>query len=98
MTWAARSRRVERMSTLTQIVDRVWDAIENNQLKKLADVVDADVHFKMPGIEANGLAALEQMLGAYLTAFPDLKHRVTHTIEAGDNIALQLVVTGTHTG
>jgi ketosteroid isomerase-like protein len=55
-------------------------------------------HFRMPGMSFKGAAALQQMLGAYLAAFPDLRHHVRHSVESGDTIALELEVTGTHTG
>jgi predicted ester cyclase len=86
------------MGEAKQIADRVWQIIESNQLDKLSEVMDADCHFKMPGMEFRGVGALKQALGAYLAAFPDLKHAVLHHVESGDTIALELNVTGTHTG
>jgi predicted ester cyclase len=80
------------------IVDRVWQLMETKQLDKLGEIVDADVHFKMPGFEGRGIAALQELLRAYVTAFPDLAHVELHHVAAGDTIALELRVTGTHRG
>jgi predicted ester cyclase len=35
---------------------------------------------------------------AYKAGFPDLRHEVVATVEAGDTIALELHITMTHTG
>jgi ketosteroid isomerase-like protein len=86
------------MGTAKQIVDRVWEFMESHALDRLSEVVDPDCDFEMPGMSFKGEAALRQMLGAYLTAFPDLRHTVRHSVESGDTIALELDVTGTHTG
>lgn len=86
------------MGDARDLTDRFWAMFEAGTLDELGTLVDADVHFKMPGMEQRGLAALVQMLGAYRAAFPDMRHRVSHHVEAGDTIALELVVEGTHTG
>jgi predicted ester cyclase len=83
---------------MKKITDTVWEIIETKQLAKLDDVIDADCDFKMPGMQFKGCEALRQMLGAYLTGFPDLRHHVRSFVESGDTIALELEVSGTHTG
>jgi predicted ester cyclase len=86
------------MSEAKTIVDRVWQCIEGKRTGELGQLVDADCHFKMPGAEFRSLAGLKELLGAYLLAFPDLRHAVRSTIESADGVALELEVTGTHTG
>ncbi len=86
------------MSETRKLVERFWKALESNELEDLAGFVDSDCHFKMPGAELTGLASIKPLLAAYATAFPDMKHRVKHAIESDDAIALELEVTGTHTG
>jgi hypothetical protein len=81
-----------------KLVDRMWDVIENKQLERLHELVDADCVTRIPGMELRGVEPLQQMLGAYVVAFPDLKHIVTHHVESEGTLALQLSVTGTHTG
>ena len=80
------------------LVDRFWKAFESNNLDELDSFIDPDLHFKMPGIDLNGLTALKPMLAAYITAFPDMKHEVKHWVASGDVIVLELEVTATHTG
>ena len=86
------------MSEAKKLCDRVWDAIEGGKLDELVELVDADCDFKMPGAAFKGGEALRQMLTAYRTAFPDLHHHVRSFVESGDTIALELEVSGTHTG
>jgi ketosteroid isomerase-like protein len=86
------------MGNAKKIVDQVWEAMETKQLDKLASLLDAELHFKMPGMEGRGIEPFKQMLTGYLTAFPDLSHRVKAEIEMGDWIAVELDASGTHTG
>ena len=86
------------MGDAKKLTDKIWQLMESNRLDAIAEVIDADCHFKMPGMEFSRVAAMKQMLTGYLTAFPDLSHRIKHHVESGDAIALELDVTGTHTG
>jgi ketosteroid isomerase-like protein len=86
------------MTQAKQLTDRFWQLFEDGKLEALDDLIDPDCHFKMPGNDLRGRAALKQMLGAYRTAFPDLKHQVKSHVESGDTIAIELEVTATHTG
>jgi len=86
------------MAELTNLIERMWTAVEAGRLDDVEALLDPDCHFKMPGVELRGAGGLRQLLAAYHTAFPDLRHRVVHQVEAGDTIALELEVTGTHTG
>jgi predicted ester cyclase len=86
------------MGHAKELTDQFWALFEADRLMEAAELVHPDCHFKMPGMELQGRAALIEMLRAYRTAFPDLQHRVIHHVEAGDTIALELLVEGTHTG
>jgi predicted ester cyclase len=86
------------MGGAKELADKVWQIVESKQLDRLPEVIAADCHFKMPGMEFRGIGAVKEMLGAYMTAFPDLKHEVHHHVESADTIALELTVRGTHTG
>jgi ketosteroid isomerase-like protein len=86
------------MSSNKTVVDRFWDLFESNRLAELPDLFHSDCHFRMPGMEVRGGAAVLQLLSAYRAAFPDLRHVVKHSIESGETIAVELVATGTHTG
>src|SRR3954467_13368396 len=90
-----------RRTTMTQVkevTDRFWQLFESNQLDALEALIDPDCHFKMPGMELRGIAALRGMLAGYRVAFPHPRHPVKGHVESGDAIAVELEVTGTHTG
>lgn len=86
------------MGEARKLTDKMWEMVESGKLADLREIVDADCELKMPGAELTGVAALEQLLRGYLTAFPDLRHHVRHAIESTDGIALEIEVSGTHTG
>jgi ketosteroid isomerase-like protein len=86
------------MQSAKQIVDQFWSRFESGDLASLAELIDSDCHFRMPGMEMRDRNALLGMLGAYRTAFPDLRHRQLHAIESGDTVAIELIAEGTHTG
>lgn len=86
------------MAQLKDLTDRFWKHFEANEPTKLDELIDDDCLFKMPGVEMHGRAAVQGMLAGYRQAFPDLRHTVKHFVEAGDTIAIQLEVVGTHTG
>ncbi|HEX5502204.1 MAG TPA: ester cyclase [Thermomicrobiales bacterium] len=87
------------MGQAKAVVDRLWAALEAQRLEELGAICSPDIAVTMPGgVRLRGVAALGQVLGAYLAAFPDLRHEVVDVVEAGDKIALELRVTGTHTG
>ena len=86
------------MADAKNITHRIWDLMESNQIDRFDELVSEDVHFKMPGLEMNGLGAFKDLIRAYLAAFPDLKHRAIAEVAAGDAVAREIRVTGTHTG
>ena len=86
------------MTQAKSMTDRLWQLFEANRFDEVSELFAPDCHFKMPGADIAGRAALVQMLRAYRAAFPDLRHSVKHCVESGDTIALELEVTGTHTG
>jgi steroid delta-isomerase-like uncharacterized protein len=86
------------MNDAKQLADRFWQALESNRLDEMAKLVDPDCHFKMPGAEMRGFEAMKPLLAAYIGAFPDMRHHVKHWVASGDAVAVELEVTGTHTG
>ena len=50
------------------------------------------------GRETTGHAATREMIGGYLTAFPDLQFTVEQNVAEGDRITSYFRVTGTHDG
>lgn len=86
------------MGELRELVERVWDAIELDDLDRLDDVCDAHCTWTMPGIGFSNLAAAKQALVMWTQAFPDIRHEVVDYVEADDKIAVELFVTALHTG
>jgi steroid delta-isomerase-like uncharacterized protein len=86
------------MAALKELTDRFWKHFEANETRELDALLDEDCQFKMPGADLRGRAALQGMLAAYRTAFPDMRHTVRHFVEAGDTISIELEITATHTG
>jgi len=87
------------MGTAKAVVDRTWAALESGQLADLRGIFAPDAEMVMPGgMQVRGIEQIEPVLRAYFAAFPDLRHRVVSSVEAEDRIALELQITGTHTG
>jgi steroid delta-isomerase-like uncharacterized protein len=58
---------------------------------------DAIDHSLPPGLP-QGIEGTRQILGMYLTAFPDVQVTVGDLIAEGDRVVARLVYTGTHQG
>ena len=86
------------MGNAKKLVDQVWDAVESGDLTPLDRLLAADVQQTGPGWDLRGVDATKELLGAYLVAFPDMRHHVVSWAETGDTVALELRVIGTHTG
>jgi predicted ester cyclase len=80
------------------LVERLWQAMENGTEEQLASVVTPDVEFRMPGATMRGLQELWGLRQGWWTAFPDLKHEIIQYVENGDTFACELHVKGTHSG
>lgn len=81
------------------IVERFWQVMESHDLAGLGELLAADGEFRGPGAPAlRGPEQVRPFLAGWLSAFPDLRHEVLAVAEAGDTIALELRITGTHTG
>jgi predicted ester cyclase len=86
------------MGQAKDVVDRIWAAMESHDLDGVERVMDPTIDFRMAGESARGTAEFRPFLEGYLAAFPDLRHEVVDYVEAGDTIALELRIKGTHTG
>jgi steroid delta-isomerase-like uncharacterized protein len=87
------------MGQAKALVDRLWVALETQRFEILGEICSPESAIVMPGgIRLRGVDQLAQLLGAYTAAFPDLRHEVVDFVEAEDKIALELRISGTHTG
>ena len=74
---------------------------KKEQLELLHTVTTPDCDVSMPGgMRVEGPEQLTSLLRAYFSAFPDFRHAIVDSVEspAGDKIAVELRITGTHTG
>src|SRR3954447_21059703 len=80
------------------IVERAWAAMEADDFDAFAALMDEGVEFHGLGLELHGRDAVRAMVEGYRAAFPDLHHDVRDAVEAGDTVAIELHVRGTHRG
>jgi predicted ester cyclase len=57
-----------------------------------------DVECWHAGMVSRGPAAVHALLEGYYQAFPDMRDEVVDWVEAGDTIAMEMRISGTHTG
>jgi steroid delta-isomerase-like uncharacterized protein len=82
------------------LIRQAWNEIFNNKNLEAVDeyfAKDAALGFAPPGIPADR-EGFKQMIGPYLTAFPDLHVLLEDQVAEGDNVASRFSVTGTHKG
>jgi len=80
------------------VVEKLWQAMENGTAEQLSQIVTPDVEFRMPGATMRGAEELWSLRQMWWTAFPDLKHEISHSVEDGDTFSCELHVKGTHSG
>ena len=81
-----------------EIVERAWAAMEAGDFDGFTALLHPDVEFRGLGLELDGPDAVRGMVEGYKAAFPDLRHEVRDAVEAGDTVAMELHVRGTHLG
>ena len=86
------------MGTNRQLVDAVWEALEVGDLDRWNDILTEDVEQLGPGWDVRGIEASKELVRGYMDALPDLRHEIVNVVEAGNQIAVELRITGTHTG
>ena len=86
------------MGTNRQLVDAVWEAVEVGDLDRWNDILTEDVEQRGPGWDVRGIEASKELVRGYMDALPDLRHEIVNVVEAGNQIAVELRITGTHTG
>jgi steroid delta-isomerase-like uncharacterized protein len=82
----------------TRIVEQAWRSMEAGDFDAFAALLHEDVEFRGMGMELHGPEAVRAMVEGYKAAFPDLHHEVHDAVEAGDTVAMELHVRGTHRG
>lgn len=82
------------------VVERLFDAINTNELDRLPDVVSADVvdHNAVIFMQPDGPGGVEEGVRMLLVGFPDLHLAVEELIAEGDRVVARFTMSGTNTG
>ena len=81
------------------IVRRGYEAINQNDLDALDEVVASDIIDRNPAPgQAPGLEGVKQFFSSLHAAFPDLHMDVEDMIAEGDKVATRVSMSGTHRG
>ena len=83
----------------TQLVEKLFAAINEHDLGSNNDLYTPDYQSESPGV-GSGLN-LEQATAntqGFLDAFPDLHFDIRHKVAQGDFVVVNWIATGTHTG
>lgn len=87
------------MGQAKDIVEQCWSLFEAGRLEETERICQPDVEMRLPGgMHQRGPAEVIAALGAVRDAFPDIRHEIRDVVESGNKIAIELVVTATHTG
>jgi steroid delta-isomerase-like uncharacterized protein len=87
------------MGQAKDVVEQWWSLFEADRLDETAQVCQPNVEVRMPGgMHLQGADAVIATLGAFREAFPDMRHELRDSVESGNKVAVEVVVTATHTG
>lgn len=78
------------------VVEEAFDAWDSGDAAGFESVYADDVAH--PGHDIDGVDDLQEILDAWLDAFPDLEHAVDAMVAEGDWVATRFHITGTHEG
>lgn len=84
-----------------EVVKRYFEEVVNQQRPEiLREIVAEDYFFKSleSGNEGRGIEGLEKFLPYFFKAFPDIHYTIDQLIAEGDQVVVQVTVTGTHKG
>ena len=77
---------------------RFFDGINRRNLDESAALLAADYVWHGPGMELRGPEGFKQLIGMYLSAFPDMVLTIDDLIAEGDKVVTQWTGRGTHLG
>ena len=85
------------MGIAKDLVDRQHDMLRRRDVRGIPDLYSASGYFSMGGMRVSP-SELPAVMQAYFSAFPDAHNEVTDSIETSAGIAVEQVITATHTG
>lgn len=86
------------------LIQRFFDSVMNRgDLAGSGDLFASGFVLEAPGIptergKTQGMPALEEWIGSYRTAFPDIRYAILNTVAEDTMIAVDFTATGTHRG
>jgi|SRR4051794_36310721 steroid delta-isomerase-like uncharacterized protein len=86
------------MATNTEVVQRVFDAINAHDVGALREVWASDVNERLPDKTCHGPDELAEHFTGLFAAMPDFHMEVVQTLEEGETVYARWVLTGNHTG
>ncbi|MEA2511592.1 MAG: hypothetical protein QOJ59_1079 [Thermomicrobiales bacterium] len=87
------------MGQARDAIDQWWSLFAADRLANTAAICQPDIDVMLPGgMRLRGMAEVVPVLHAFCDAFPNIRHDIVDTVEAGDKIAVELAVKGTHSG
>jgi steroid delta-isomerase-like uncharacterized protein len=83
-----------------QTVRAMYQALNDHELARLAPHVAADFRLESLafGVTVDGADGLQQFLGGFTTAFPDMTITIKQQLAADNWVVNEIVWSGTHTG
>jgi steroid delta-isomerase-like uncharacterized protein len=87
------------MGQARDVVEQWWSLFETDRLADTAAICQPDVDVLLPGgNRQHGPGEVVAALRPFREAFPDIRHQILDVVESGNKIAVELTVTGIHTG
>src|SRR3954453_20105684 len=86
------------MATNTEVVQRVFDAINAHDIGALREVWAPDVTERFPDKTCHGPDELAGHFTGLFAAMPDVHMEAKDTVENGETVFVRWVLTGHHTG
>jgi steroid delta-isomerase-like uncharacterized protein len=77
---------------------RCLAAVDAHKLDDVRSCYAPDAAIVGPGVELHGSDQIIPWYQVFVTAFPDLRHEIRGTVQEGDACAVEVRVSGTHTG
>jgi steroid delta-isomerase-like uncharacterized protein len=78
------------------VVRGFFAALDDQDLETVGDLLASDYRLHFDGNPEMDRAAGIGFFGAFLAAFPDIRHQVQDQLSEGDRVATRIMVRGTH--
>ena len=86
------------MGTNAVVLQGYLDAIDTHDLAGVRAALAPDIEVVAPGVELHGVDQVVGWIQVFLTAFPDLHHKIRSVLEIDGGFAAEVNFSGTHTG